>query len=115
MRHVIDGGQQLRRELPAVGFDAADTRAAKADTVITARASDETNALRLALRLPIGERDLERGVDRFGAGVAEEDVIDPLGEHSCELLRQLEGERVAHLEAVSYTHLRAHETPEHLV
>ena len=76
VRQMIDDGSSLRRELFSIRFDAADGDAAEADAVIATRAPDESDALRLALRLPVGERDLERRVDRLGAGVAEEDVVD---------------------------------------
>ena len=88
VRQVVDDRQQLRRELLAVGLDAADRDAAEADAVIAARAADEAHALRLPLRLPVGERDLERRVDRLRARVAEEHVIDVARQHLDEPLRR---------------------------
>ena len=75
VRQVVDAGQQRAEEL-AVVDDAADRDAAEADAVIAALAADEARALPLARHVPVGERDLERGVDRLGAGVAEEDVVE---------------------------------------
>ena len=98
MREMIDRRHRLRRELASIGLDSADGDSAEPDAVISARAADEANALRLALRLPVCERDFERGVDRFRSRVAEEDTIDVAGQHSSELLRELEGERMSHLE-----------------
>ena len=82
VRKMIDCGQRLRRELLAIRFDAADGDAAESDAVIAARSADEANALRLSLRLPVRERDLQCRVDRLGAGVSEEDVIDVTEEAS---------------------------------
>ena len=69
VRQVVDAGKQRAEEL-AVVDDAADRDAAEADAVIAALAADEARALPLARHVPVGERDLERGVDRLGAGVA---------------------------------------------
>src|SRR5262249_43462561 len=70
----------------------------EADAMIAASAPDETHAFRLTLGLPVGEGDLERGIDGLRAGVAEEDVVEVPREHGRELLRELEGQRMAHLE-----------------
>ena len=80
VRQMIDRGEQLPRELLPIRLDSADGDAAEPDAVIAARAADEAHALRLTLRLPVGQRDLERRVDRFGAGVAEEDAVESPGQ-----------------------------------
>ena len=103
-RKVVDERQRLRGELPAIRLDAADGDAAESDAVVAARAADEANALRLSLRLPVRERDLQRGVDGLGAGVAEEDVIDVARQHRRQLLRELERQRMAHLEGRRVVH-----------
>jgi hypothetical protein len=46
----------------------------------------------------IGERDLERGVDRLGAGVGEEDPVEALRRDLGEPLGEVERQRMAHLE-----------------
>ena len=74
-RQVIDAGQQRAEEF-AVVDDAADRNAAEADAVIAALAPDQAGARAFAAHVVIGERDLERGVDRLRAGVAEEHVIE---------------------------------------
>ena len=75
VRQVIDAGEQRAEEL-AVVDDAADRDAAEADAVIAALAADQARAAALAGDVPVGERDLERGVDRFRARIAEEHVIE---------------------------------------
>jgi len=104
VRKVIDRGHCLRGELASIRLDAAERNSAEAHAVIAARAADESNTLRLALRLPIGERDLERRIDRLRSRVAEEHAVDLLGQHPRELLRELEGERMSHLERRRVVH-----------
>ena len=72
---MIDAGEQRAEEL-AVGDDAADRDAAEADAVIAALAADQARARALPRARVIGERDLQRGVDRFRAGIAEEHVVE---------------------------------------
>ena len=76
VRHVVDAGQQ-RAEHLAVGDDAADRDAAEADTVIAALAADQAGARALAAGALIGERDLERRVDRFRNGAEDGDRLSP--------------------------------------
>ena len=66
--------------------------------MIAALAADEARALRLAARVPIGERDLQRGVDGLRAGIAEEHVVEIAGRERGDPARQLEGARMAELE-----------------
>ena len=75
VRQVIHAGQQAAEDL-AVGDDAADRDAAEADAVIAALAADQPRARALAASAVVGERDLQRGIDRLGAGVGEEDVVE---------------------------------------
>src|SRR5476649_2629792 len=96
VRQMIDGRQELAVELFQVRFDAANRDSTKSYAMISALAPDEPNALRLALRLPVGKRDLQRCINRFRARVAEEDAVDAIREHVRELSRELERERVAH-------------------
>src|SRR3546814_5464704 len=42
--------------------------------------------------------DLERGIDRFGAAVREEDAVESLGHQRRNALRQFEGQRMPELE-----------------
>src|SRR5580700_7988575 len=74
-RQMIDAGQQ-RAEMLAVTDDAADRNAAEADAVIAALAADQPGARGLPAHIMISERDLERGVDRLGAGIAEEHAVE---------------------------------------
>ena len=74
-RQMIDAGEQ-GAEMFAVGDNAADRNAAKTDAVIAALAADQPGARGLPAHIMIGERDLERGVDRFRAGIAEEHAVE---------------------------------------
>ena len=97
MRQMIDSGQLGREELAVVDHS-ADGNAAEAHAVVAALAADQPRARSLAPHAVPRERDLERGVDRFGSGIREEDVIDSRRQPPHDLVRQLEGCRVAHLE-----------------
>ena len=66
--------------------------------MIAALAADQAGARALAARAVIGERDLERGIDRLGAGVGEEHVVEPGRREVDQAVRQLEGRGMAHLE-----------------
>src|SRR5262245_40998135 len=77
-RQVVDAGEQRAEEF-AVVDDAADRDAAEADAVIAALAPDQAGARALAAHVVIGERDLERGVDRLRAGIAKEHLIQGAG------------------------------------
>ncbi len=98
VREMIDTGEQRAEEHPVLDH-AADGDAAKADAVIATLAADQSSARALADGTLVGECHLERGVDRFRAGVGEEGMV----EIAREQVRQLggEGERlwVAPLEA----------------
>jgi hypothetical protein len=63
---VIDA-RQMGRERTAVRHHAADRHAAEADAVIAALAADQARPRALSDGALIGERDLQRGVDRFRA------------------------------------------------
>jgi hypothetical protein len=73
MLQVIDAVQHRRREHLARRQQAADRDAAEADAVVALLAPDEARARSLSAQPVIAERDLERGVDRLGAGTGEED------------------------------------------
>ena len=62
-RQMIDAGKKRAEEL-AIVDDAADRDAAEADAVIAALAADQARARALAADVVVGERDLERGIDR---------------------------------------------------
>src|SRR5262245_45154516 len=88
-REVVDAGEQRAEEF-AVVDDAADRDAAEADAVIAALASDQAGARAFAAHVVMGERDLERGVDRLRAGIAEEHVVEIAGRERGDAARQLE-------------------------
>ena len=67
VRQVIDPRHQIGAENLAIGGDAAHRDAAEADAVVAAFPPDEAMALRFAAGTVIGERDLDGGIDRFGA------------------------------------------------
>ena len=97
VRQVIDARQHRAERLAVVG-QPADRHAAEADAVIAALAADEARALALAARVPIGQRDLERGVGGLRAGIAEEHVVEIAGRQRRDPARELEGARMAELE-----------------
>ena len=77
MAQVIHGPQHVAEGL-AVADHAADRDAAEAHAVITAFAADQHAPGAFAAHAVIGERDFQRGVDRFGAGVGEEHLVHAL-------------------------------------
>ncbi len=92
--HVRDAGQR-GTEAAAVVDQARQRNAAEVDAVIGALPRHEHRAAALAARLVVGERDLHRGVDRFGAGVHEEDPVEIAGRQFGHSRRKLELLRVA--------------------
>ncbi len=97
VRQVVDAGEQRAEQL-AVVDDAADRDAAEADAVIAALAADQARARAFAAHRLIGERDLERGVDRLRAGIAEEHVVEVAGRERRDAVRELERLRMGELE-----------------
>ena len=75
----------------AVVDDAADRNAAEADAVIAALAADQAGALALAADVVVGERDLQRGVDRLRTRIAEEHVVEIARRERGDAARELEG------------------------
>src|SRR5438477_2117490 len=104
VRQMVDAGEQ-RAEMLAVVDDAADRDAAETDAVIAALAADQPGARAAALHVVKCERDLERGVDRLGARIAEEHPVEaarrergePVGELERLGMGELEGRRVVEL------------------
>ena len=88
-RQVIDAGKKRAEEL-AIVDDAADRNAAEADAVIAALAADQAGARALAADVVVGERDLERGIDRLRARIAEEHAIEIARRQRGDPARQLE-------------------------
>src|SRR3954452_6602635 len=97
VRQMVDSGQQRAEQFPVVD-DAADRNAAEADAVIAALATDQPGARALAAHVMIGEGDLERGVDRLRAGVAEEHVVEIARREGSDAARQFESFRMRELE-----------------
>src|SRR3954463_14994400 len=75
VRKMINPGE-CRAEHLAIGHDAADRNAAEADAVIAALAADHAHARGFAPHVVVGERDFERRINRFRAGIAEENMIE---------------------------------------
>ena len=75
MRQVVDAGEQ-RAEHLAVGDDAADRHTAEIDAMIAALAADQPEARAVALGAVVGDRGLQRGLNRFRAGIGEHDMLE---------------------------------------
>src|SRR5579883_274667 len=65
VRQMVDAGEKSA-ELAPVGHHPAYGDAAESDSVIGALAPDQADPAALAADTMIGERDLERAVDRLG-------------------------------------------------
>ena len=94
---VIDT-RQMGRKRAAVRHHAADRHAAETDAVIAALAADQARPRSLSDGALVGERDLQRGVDRLGARIGEEDAIEPLRRDLGKPLGEIERQRMAHVE-----------------
>jgi hypothetical protein len=94
---VIDAAEQGAEHL-AIRDDAADGDAAEVDAVVAALAPDEPGARALAARAVVGDRDLERRLDRLRSRVGVEDLGQALGRDLDQPLGQFEGQRVRHVE-----------------
>ncbi len=101
---VVDPRQQ-GAEGAAVVRHAADRDATEADAVISQFAADQARARALADGALVGQRDLQRSVHRLRARVGEEHPAEPGGGDVAELLGQLEGQRMTHLEGRREVHL----------
>ena len=96
MPKMVDAGKL--REGTAIVDDAADRNAAEADAVITPLAPDETGARSLAYGPLISERHFQGRFDGLGSGAREEDAIEAGGRDGGKPLREIESDRMAHLE-----------------
>ena len=96
-RDMIDA-RQMRREGAAVVDHAADRHAAEADAVIAALAADQPGAGRLAGGAMIGQRDLQRGIDRFEPELVKKMRSSPVGRDLGQPRGEIERQRMAHLE-----------------
>ena len=103
--HVVDAGDAGAEKL-AIRAEAAHRDAAEVDAVVAALAPDEPEASVVAARAVIGERDLERAVDRLRTGVREKHALEALRRDRREPLGKIEGERMTHLERRCEVHLR---------
>jgi hypothetical protein len=101
---MIDARQHGTEPLAVVDH-AADGDAAETDAVIATFTPDEAGARALAVGAMVGERDLERAVDRFRARVAVEGVIEVARQKRCVTRGQFEGLGMAHLERRCIVHL----------
>jgi hypothetical protein len=73
---------EQRLEQIAVLRDGAERGAADACAMVAPLPGDEPRARALSGKLVIGERSLERGIDRFRARVAEGDAVEIAGRNS---------------------------------
>ena len=101
--HVIDRSEHVAEGL-AVADHAAYGNAAEADAVVAALASDQDAARAFAADAVVSQRDFQRGIHCFGAGVGEEHPVHALRGDRRQLFRRLEGDGVVHLEAGRVVH-----------
>ncbi len=94
---VIDAREQAAEHL-AVGHHAAHRDAAEVHAVVATLTADEAGAGAFAAHAVVGDGHLQRRLDRLGAGVGEEDAVEPGGGDAGQAVGQLEGLGVAHLE-----------------
>src|SRR5262249_20215300 len=95
---MVNAGKQRTEEFAVIDH-AADRDAAEADAVIAAFAPDQAGARTLAADIVICEGDLERGVDRLRARIAEEHVIELAGGERGDAARELERLGMGELES----------------
>ena len=76
-----------------------ETEPAEPHAMVTALAPDQPLAMTLAARPVIGQRHLQGGVDRFGAGSGEEDVVKSLRRDFHHAIGVVKRERMAEREA----------------
>src|SRR3546814_19426815 len=95
------GARQAGSEGAAIADDATGADPAETDAMIAALAPDQSGARALPPRPLEGERDLERGIDRFGAAVREEDAVESIGHQRRNALRQFESQRMHELDGRS--------------
>ncbi len=107
MRQVVHARQHHAIRL-AVAGDTTDRDAAEADAVIAAFAADQPGAARFTARLVIGQRDLQRGIHRFGTGVGVEHMAVAMVGVLHQFFGQIKCGRVAHLEGRCEVQLADH-------
>ena len=73
---VIDAVDQRSAEHLAVADDAANRHAAEVDAMVAALAADQAGLGPVALGTVIAQRDLQRRIDGFRAGIGEEHVAE---------------------------------------
>ena len=66
--------------------------------MIAALAPDQARALRLPARIPVSERDLQRGIGGLRAGIAEENMVEIARRERGDAARKLKGARMGELE-----------------
>ena len=93
-RHV----RQREAEGLAVAHHARQRGSSHIDTVVGAFARDESAAVSVSFGAVVGERHFHGGIDRFGARVGEEGVIDRLRQHARQGFGEGEADRVSCLE-----------------
>ena len=102
---MVHTGQQGPEQL-AVRRNPAHRNAAETDAVVALLAADQSHPLTLATHPVPGNRDLQRRIDRFGAGIGKEHAGQVLGRHLRQPVGQLEGARIAHLKGRVVIQLR---------
>src|SRR3954464_2056578 len=91
-------GKQIAESLP-VRRHSSDGNTAEARPVVSALAADQPASCRFAAAAVIGERNLKRRVDRLGAGIRKERIVEIRGHHPLDPLRNLKRPGMTHLKS----------------
>ena len=105
MRQMVHIRQQ-RAELLAIGPNAAHRHAAETHTMIAAFAPNQPHPRAFAARLMIGQRDFQRRISGFAAGIGEENPVQPIGCHIRNPRSGFKGDGMAKLEGGREIHDR---------
>ncbi|VCU71771.1 hypothetical protein PIGHUM_03861 [Pigmentiphaga humi] len=116
-RQMVHPRHQVGAISLAVRPHPAHRHPAETHAVVAPLPSDEPHALSFSARAVIGQRDLQRGVDRLRPRIREKNAVQALRHDGRHPLRRLEGHRMPHLErrrVIQRLHLAQHRLDDFL-